>query len=224
MPWENIVEKPTLIPEEVDRAAVDEVLNREDNLYRIAFLPSVLAWVALDYTESVCDQAAQLRLNYKSQVREIKKLTKDFNAHYNDIRSNGVDMMRVNELNGIGLQEQFADTLKELSDEINAHIRYCKPTLPTELLYLYNSVYMAMFAFRALFAYAFECDMYLDREIKSFGNRSILLNHPRKIYRILPHFLGCNRELIRAQDLDDYAHRLVQFVKTAEFKNEHNSN
>jgi hypothetical protein len=208
----------TLVPEEVDRAAVDRVLWEGDNLYRIGFLPAVLAWVALDYTDDICNQCAALRLNFKEQVRKIRTLAKEFNEYFNND-----EMDKVNELNGIGLQEQFEPIIKELRDEIKQHIHYMLPMLPDAMLYFYGSVYMAMFAFRALFAYAFECDKYLDKRIKTFGNRSVVLPHTRSIYRILPTFLGKYKDMIQPRDLDNYSQRLVKFVKSADFVNEHNS-
>jgi hypothetical protein len=217
--WENIVQSDmyTLIPEEVDREAVDRVLWEDDNLYRIGFMPSVLAWVALDYTDDICNQCAALRLSFKEQVRKIRLLAKDFNDYFND-----ANMCKVSEINGIGLQEQFEPIIKELRDELKQHIRYCKPMMSSDIVEFYTSIYTAIFAYRALFSYTFECDAYLDKRIKSFGNRSVLLPHMRAIYKLLPQFLGKDAQLIRVSDLDSYAQRLVEFVKSADFVNEHN--
>jgi hypothetical protein len=44
----------------------------------------------------------------------------------------------------------------------------------------------------------------------------------RAIYKLLPQFLGKDAQLIRVSDLDSYAQRLVEFVKSADFVNEHN--
>jgi hypothetical protein len=220
MPWEGLVAQPSLISEEVDRDAVDEVLYRDGNIYRIAFMPSVLAWVAFDYTEDACNQAAQLRLNYKEQVRKIKHLRSEFETFYNKQR----ELRDINELNGIGLQEQFAEVLSEYESYIKEHVHYCKPQLSESMLYFYTSVYMALFAYRALLNYVFDCDRYLDSQVKSFGNRSVLLSQPREIYRIMQTMLGECKGLIRTEDIDKYASQLVEFVKTAEFLNTNPNN
>jgi hypothetical protein len=209
-----------LASKEVNCEDIDRVLWQGDNLYRIGFLPSVLAWVALDYTDDVCNQAAAMHMKFNSQCRQIRILSQQFNSYYNN-----KEMGAVNELNGIGLQEQFSECIGELRHQLSEHIHYCKPGLNASMLTFYVSVYMAIFAFRALFNYTFECDMYLDSQVRSYNaaNRSILLPHAKHIYKILPEFLGADAALVCTTDLDVYSQRLVDFIKSAEFVNEKKS-
>lgn len=62
-----------------DTTTLCQKLSREQ-LFRVGFVPHVLAAVAFDYADTLCDMAAQMHLDNKKACRAIRSLCKDYAA------------------------------------------------------------------------------------------------------------------------------------------------
>lgn len=175
--------KYNLIPK---RKTLDDVPQNElAHMTAKLYLVGALVW---DYTDTVLDIAAQMRLGgaAKKLSRAIREIHKDY------------DRMRSFDLDSEDIRHEWS--LAELFEDINRkHFSQLCTGLITEIRHSLNlngdyellveSVQIAMTVLDALNLYAEQCDKFISKYYPC-APHSILPDHFRKLAILLPQYAG----------------------------------
>lgn len=165
----------------LDDVPQDELAYRVVKLYIVGSL----VW---DYTESVLDLAAQMKI--PGAPKKLSRAIREVHRDYDRVRSYDLDAEHVEKERE--LAELFEDInrkdFSELSKGLVKEIRE-ETNLNDEYVYLVEGVQIAMTVLDALVLYAAQCDIFI-REYYPRAPHSILPDHFRKLAILLPEYAG----------------------------------
>jgi hypothetical protein len=187
-----------------------------NQLFRVAYIPFVMANVVVDWADTICNQAAA------AQLKETKKLSREIRScirEYEQSRQiHCLAQYREKEDNhAIELQEAwFGKYFSELNTELQNHIRYCYPSLSTDMRYLFVSCYTCMIILQALEDYIEWCDN-LIKEYYPARQKTMMPQPVKNLRKYVPSFISKYSSILSKQDLQPMVDALVELLHSIEF-------
>lgn len=178
---------PEPAPEDPDPLRLSQVLDRE-TLFRVAYVPFVIAELAWDYADTVILLAADLRL-YKA--RPLARKIRALRLEYDRWRAPLIDgAHHRSELDNMTVYEDgVADTLALFVTALRADLRAQYPDLDPEHINLLVAVYQCTTLLRGLFTYA---ERLRDKLTRILRRRiaDILPSHIRALETLVAAYAG----------------------------------
>lgn len=158
-----------------------------DDLFRMAIRLYLLGALVWDYTDTVLDIAAQMRV---SATRPLARAVRALHMDYDHIRARDLDSAHINkEWQLATLFEQVtAPCLSTLNRPLRREIQ-ARFTLEADNLMLVQAVYVALTMLDAMRLYASHCDAFIHRYHPRAAH-SILPDHFARLAVLLPQFAG----------------------------------
>lgn len=163
-------------------------LMSRDELYRVAYVPFVIAEVVWDYADSLCNLAAIARIQQtKKLCRAIRELRRDYDRARAPFIDDHHRAIETNQM--ISFQEALDDFFGRLlqSVKLKLHLKYGQLAPDSEILV--STCYMAVICFRALDKYVQWADTLIETRCGN-TNHSIMPDHIRRLGILLPEFAG----------------------------------
>lgn len=184
------------LPKRPEPTPVDITHNlTSDELYRVAYLPFVMAEVVWDYADTLCNIGATLRrVMPDEQCRALKKLsraTRELRREYERSRAPFIDAKHreVEANHMIEFQERHARIFKLLGLSIDSAVRSIYGTICPEYQPLLKATFIAITTYKALCKYAQWADTLIESKCGR-ANHSILPDEIRRLGILLPQFAG----------------------------------
>lgn len=178
---------PEPAPEDPDPLRLSQVLDRE-TLFRVAYVPFVIAELAWDYADTVILLAADLRL-YKA--RPLARKIRALRLEYDRWRAPLIDgAHHRSELDNMTVYEDgVADTAALFVTALRADLRAQYPDLDPEHINLLVAVYQCTTLLRGLFTYA---ERLRDKLTRILRRRiaDILPSHIRALETLVAAYVG----------------------------------
>lgn len=139
-------------PEDPDPLRLSEKLDKE-TLFRVAYVPFVIAELAWDYADTVISVSAHLRLyEARSLARKIRLLRVDYDRWRSTIIDEAHHRSELD--NMLVFEDCVEDTMALFVATLRADLRARYPKLLPEHLNLLVAVYQCLTLLRGLFIYA----------------------------------------------------------------------
>jgi hypothetical protein len=188
----------------------------DDTLFRTAYIPFVLANVVWDYADTICNQAAAMRI---SETKPLSRQVRELNRDYEHFRAYGISSEFRAQENDHSIEMQddwFKDYFEGFNRDIREHISYCFPRLSADSVIYVTSIYCCIIVSKAMFKYTAWADDILNKHYGRLG-RSILPSHMKQLSALIPAFLGDCANAIADEDMQGYVDALVEQVQTLRF-------
>lgn len=164
----------------LDDVPQDELVYRTIKIYLIG----ALAW---DYSETVLDMAAQMRI---AETKKLSRTIRSIRRDYDSLRAQDLDEYHLRR--EWELAEHFetivARNFAQLRNGLIDEMRY-RHRLNRDNELLVESVQIAMAVLDALMLYAVQCDEFI-RKYYPGAPHSILPDHFKLLAKLLPEFAG----------------------------------
>jgi hypothetical protein len=202
-----------------NRSSKDRIKEELDNetLYRVAYIPYVVGAIAWDYSETLCDQAAIMKIQ---ETKKLSRAIKQLRLEYDRFRQQKIfsryqkqEMKHCEEF-----QDIYSDFIGEIFNDILSQVHCYYPKLKKEYTYYLATVYMTMVVLKGLFQYARWCDDKIDSVVGK-AKHSILPSHFNRLYALVQAFLGDKDKTIKIEDLEQPISKLVSYVMSIQFTN-----
>lgn len=168
-------------------ADLTSLLTSED-LFRMAYVPFVVAGLVWDYVDSVLGLAAQMRI---AELKPLCRAVRRLRADYDRQRSLFFDATHIarEQENMIVYEDGVADIMSLFLRNVKADIEVHYPQLQPAYRYLLSGVYQCVITLDALFIYTSRQEDALSRKVrKPVGH--ILPASLRTLRSLLPQFIG----------------------------------
>jgi hypothetical protein len=190
-------------------------IQDDELLFRVAYIPYVIGALIWDWTDSILEQAAQMKIK---ETTALARGIRTLKERYEDFRSNRIyDHLKEREQEHA---EQFQDNydkwFSDLYKEFREQIQYRYPRLYPQWIYFHATTYVTMVILKALFSYSVWCDREINKVLGQTEN-SILPDHFEKLYKLIRLYLGDDNEAIRETDLQPKVDELKQKFFDIEF-------
>lgn len=165
---------------DIHKAELINKLNKEE-LFRLSYVPFVIAALVWDLAESVCDAA---RLVGNPATKKLARAVKSLHADYNYHRSRFIDNEHVasEETNMFVFQRAVSDIIHLYTINLRCDISREYPNLESRSIDLLDGVYQCLVIMRALFRYTNNQSRRLRSRL-DFEIREIL---PPEVYKLEP--------------------------------------
>jgi hypothetical protein len=200
------------------RDAIARIKNGfdDDTLFRISYVPSVIVNVVWDYADTICNQAAAMRI---SETKQLTRTIRQMQREYEKSRQYGTQrrFREQEDTHTIELQDEwFKDYFKELYRDLSEHISYCFPKLNADNVEFVVSVYMCIVVLKALSKYVKWADAEIERVVGK-TKRSIMPQNMVILNSLVIEYAGNCKAAISDADLQPMADRLYQNIRSIEF-------
>lgn len=189
------------------------VMSR-DELYRVAYVPFVIAEVVWDYADSLCNLAAIARIQQtKKLCRAIRELRRDYDRARAPFIDDHHRAIETNQM--ISFQEALDDFFGRLlqSVKLKLHLKYGQLAPDSEILV--STCYMAVICFKALDKYVQWADTLIETRCGR-TNHSIMPDHIRRLGILLPEFAGDCQIDINTNEMGLWRDILYNHIRTIE--------
>lgn len=192
---------------------ISKALTQEE-LYRVAYVPFVIAEVVWDYADTLCNLASLSRLKPTRKLcRAIRELRHDYDRTrrpFIDDKSRAVETEHM-----INFQEELSGFFGKLHLAVKLKLRERHGQLEENSEMLVCACFMALICFKALSKYT----QWADRLIESKcgrANHSIMPDAIRRLGIILPEFAGdCSIDL-NTPEMDLWRDTLYNHIHSIE--------
>lgn len=188
----------------------------DDTLFRISYVPSVIVNVVWDYADTICNQAAAMRI---SETKQLTRTIRQMQREYEKSRQYGTQrrFREQEDTHTIELQDEwFKDYFKELYRDLSEHIHYCFPKLNADNVEFVVSVYMCIVVLKALSKYVKWADTEIERVVGK-TKRSIMPQNMVILNSLVIEYAGNCKAAISDADLQPMADKLYQNIRSIEF-------
>lgn len=200
---------------------ISKVLT-QDELYRVAYLPFVIAEVVWDYVDSICDLACIMRLQpTKKLCRAIKELRREYDhsrAPFIDGNTREIETEHM-----IYFQDELKEYFNKLGIAVKFNLRQRHGHMEEDSEMLVCAVHMAMICFKALRKYTRWADDLIESKCGR-TNHSIMPDQIRRLGILLPEFAGDCAIDLDTPEMDMWRDTLYNHIHSIEFTGVPNNN
>lgn len=171
----------------VTQQSISEALD-EPTLFRVAYIPYVLAEVVWDFADTVLNICATLKIQ---ETKKLSRAVRELRTEYNRYRSKYIDA--AHQALEVEHREVFIDantpTLNEFCRQMREHITAKYGKVDADYMYMLLGTYEALAVLRALQLYVADCDRTINEAV-GYSNRSIMPTHVFRLRTLLEEFAG----------------------------------
>lgn len=166
---------------------VTETFNREE-LFRISYVPFVIAELVWDYADSVVLMAAELNIK---ETREPSRLIRQAREKYKrwQVEMLKKDFTDIEMANAYVYEDATAHITGQFIMNLRADLKRCYPNLTTGTVHLLEATYQCLIMFRALMLYM---ERQRDRVFKRTGKNMGFMLPKEFLYlkHLIPLYIG----------------------------------
>lgn len=193
---------------------ISKALTQEE-LYRVAYLPFVIAEVVWDYVDTILDLACVMRLQpTKRLCRAMRELRRDYDrsrSRFIDDKSREVETEHM-----IAFQDEFRAYFNKLWLAVKSNLRQRHGQLEENSEMLVCSVHMAMVCFKALRKFTYWADDLIESKCGR-ANHSIMPDQIRRLGILLPEFAGNCQIDLDTPEMEMWRDTLYNHIHSIEF-------
>lgn len=187
----------------------------QNELYRVAYLPFVIAEVVWDYVDTILDLACLLKLQQTKRLcRAMRELRRDYDrsrAPFIDDKSREVETEHM-----IAFQDEFRAYFNKLWLAVKFNLRQRHGHLEENYEMLVCAVHMSMVCFKALRKFTNWADTLIESKCGR-ANHSIMPDQIRRLGILLPEFAGDCAIDLDTPEMDMWRDTLYNHIHSIEF-------
>ena len=189
-----------------------EMSNEE--FFRYVYLPFLAFEVAWDYAQTVLNQASQIRIPETKKVsRRLRELMNDWHSIQKKcvgVRFVEQDRERL-ELFHVAFEKELNGMYKKIMERVA--YKHFSQTLDMKMFIA--SVYMAIMVFEGCRQYSIISDKVRAKYESDAGH--IWPYHLREATKLIPQFLGKNRQIFNQDEANEFAEYFVSLLQDLSF-------
>ncbi len=189
----------------------------ESTALRCAYIPYVALCIAWDYADTVCDIAAQMRVD---KLKKPCRLLRDLRRRYDSFRQRFLppDHLRQEARHAQAFLDGNADVLRWFNSTLTDRIRSIQPDLDPRYLYLLLAAYQAIAVVKAIKMYAADADKLLDDISGAKSAHSVIPDEALALFELIGVFIGDFPLPLSDPMLCRFAQSLYQSLSEIEFE------